>query len=696
MKRLKLATVAAAMVVAGATTGVALVAAAWVIWSGAEEVSAAWRAFERDRAPRARLVSEVRQVLGYGGMIHLYKNYVLRHDPALAVRAEQKIGAAYAAIDRYRRLDLDRAEEAALDDLAAMVRAYGAGLATSVRLAGEGKTAAEIDTWVKVDDGPALRGLEVLDRAIAERATVAADDGGDTAAARTKTQLLGALLASVGYGGLIHQFKNYVLRQDASRADRVRTAHDRVVAVLAAYRDQGVTRDEATALERIETVFGTYLRELATVSRMIGEGEDPEAMDGEVRIDDRPALDAITALELENQAQEAARAREVDRRLDAISSLSFKLLIGAVIWAVVFVGGTLWVFRWLILGPVGRLTDLMTRLAGGDKNVSVDDLVGRTELGRMAEAVAVFKRNAEEVERLEAEQARTKEAAEAERRAVLTQMADGFEEQVRGVVTGVMDSARGVQTTAQSMSSIAEETETESATVAGASEQANANVQTVAAAAEELTASIQEISRQVNKSLQIARAAVAEAERTDQRVRSLTEAAQKIGEVVQLISQIAAQTNLLALNATIEAARAGNAGKGFAVVAGEVKSLANQTARATDDIAAQVTNIQAVTGDTADAIKHIGAVIHEVNEITTAIASAVEQQGSATQEIARNVQEASAGTGNVSSSIVRVSDAAGRSKEIAGRLLAMSNSLMGQSDQLGDNVDRFLSRVRSG
>jgi methyl-accepting chemotaxis protein len=264
-------------------------------------------------------------------------------------------------------------------------------------------------------------------------------------------------------------------------------------------------------------------------------------------------------------------------------------------------------------------------------------------------------------------------------------------EQVSEVVAIVSTSSEELQSTAQSMAATAEETSRQSQSVAAAAEQATSNVQTVAAAAEEMAKSIEEIGRQVTQSATIAGRAVEEAERTNGSVAGLAEAAQKIGEVVELISDIASQTNLLALNATIEAARAGDAGKGFAVVASEVKSLANQTAKATEEIAAQIAGMQDATKGTVTAIKGISSTIGEISEIAAAIASAVEQQSAATQEISRNVQEAATGTQDVSANIASVNQAASETGKSAGDVLTAAQELSRQGDRLREEIDRFLT-----
>jgi methyl-accepting chemotaxis protein len=347
-----------------------------------------------------------------------------------------------------------------------------------------------------------------------------------------------------------------------------------------------------------------------------------------------------------------------------------------------------------IVPPLRAMTDTMTTLAGGNYAVEIPATERKDEVGDMAQSMLVFKENM-----IKAKEAAEREAAEQKAREARAQKMEAltrdFDSEVSNVLKAVASAATELQSTASSMTATAEETSRQSTAVAAAAEEAASNVQTVASASEELSSSISEISRQVSQSAKIASKAVTEAQETDAKVQGLTEAAQKIGEVVQLINDIAAQTNLLALNATIEAARAGEAGKGFAVVAAEVKSLANQTAKATDEIAQQVGAIQGATRDSVDAIKSIGRTIAEINEIATTIASAVEEQGAATQEIARNVQQASAGTSEVTSNITGVSQAASETGSAASQVLGASSELSKQSEQLRQEVERFLAGVKA-
>lgn len=391
-----------------------------------------------------------------------------------------------------------------------------------------------------------------------------------------------------------------------------------------------------------------------------------------------------------------AEVREAEQEQESlVGSLSLISILTVIGTGLVMVIG-LFVVGGSIINPINALTKAMRDLADGNRQTAIPALQQKNEVGEMARAVDVFKQNAIEMDRLRADQERAEREAAQERKRAMNQMAENFNSSVGGILKEVISSSVELEDTAKGMSSTADETLRQSTAVAAASQEASSNVQTVAAAAEELSSSIQEISRQVAQSTRVAQGASEEAAKANAMVRELAEAAGKIGEVVKLISDIASQTNLLALNATIEAARAGDAGKGFAVVANEVKTLANQTAKATDEISQQIGAVQGATQNAVLAIESIGTVIAEVNQISTAIASAVEEQGAATQEIARNVQQASSATAEVSSHIHGVTEGAERTGKSAEHVLDAAGLLNERAEQLQTQVGGFLSSIRAG
>ena len=404
----------------------------------------------------------------------------------------------------------------------------------------------------------------------------------------------------------------------------------------------------------------------------------------------RDLEDAMSTVSDRIEAMAAASAAAGNETAQSARTGMLAAIAAAVLLSI---GSCLFANRSVIL-PVQSMTAAMLRLADGDHAVTVPERERHDELGAMARAVQVFKDNAVERERLQ-QLARAEQAAKERRTAAIEQLIHQFDQSTSKALRMVAAAATELNGTAHSMTVIAQDTDRQSATSATATEQASSNVQIVAAATEELAASTHEIARQVAEATILVDSAMHEAEQTQEHVHDLAQAARRIGDVVELISAVARQTDLLALNATIEAARAGENGRGFAVVASEVKALAGQTAKATEEISAQITTIQAVTGQAVNAINGIGGTIGRVNAVSGIIAAAVTEQHAATTEIARNVQQTAAGCHLAANSIVQVTHAASQAGAAASQVLGAATELSRQAETLRTDVERFLADIRA-
>ena len=635
-----------------------------------------WITDREANAERPRLLRELSDSMGYGQFIHQFKNFVLRHDEERAAAAGFAAVTVLHRLNDYADLDLSSDERLAVDAIRDVIAQYKENLVVAQRSVLLGHSIEQIDGLVAVSDSPAIEGLAQLRNA--ERAMRTNPDE------LTRADALGALSDAIGYGGLIHEFKNLVIRADPNRRARVETAEQRVTDALAQYRSLDLSPAETDALTRIEGVVHSYMGHLDTVARMIDEGRSAGEIDQTVRVDDAPALDALSTLH--TAISDSGRAITATIGADLVHfewTITF-MSAGIAGSSALLIGLVYWVLGRRIVKPLAVLTTAMERLSSGDASGDDTDRCDRLahrrdEIGRMAETLRVFRRHQHEIQRLQQEAADADRRAMAKRLELLTEMANRVETDASAAVDDVKRYTDGMRDDSIAMASSAESVSLNSAAVATAASQAEASAKAVATASEQLSSSISEIAKQVAQSASTTRSAVDIGSKATSRIDSLSKEVQQINDVAVLIQDIASQTNLLALNATIEAARAGEAGKGFAVVAQEVKSLANQTAQFTHKISEKISAVEQATREAVHCVEEMVDGFSELDGISTAIASAMEQQAATTIEISRSVGETFDAAQEVARKINEVSEEAGGVGE-------KSTKMMGAADQVADSI----------
>lgn len=465
--------------------------------------------------------------------------------------------------------------------------------------------------------------------------------------------------------------------------------------VLSRLKELGATADELGMIVQVKTSSDSLIKLEQLAMQAVADGKHDQAR-GYVHGKDYISGKSRIASQIQS-FQDSINARataDIAAARNAASAMMLLVDIMLILAAATFLFILHFVLNRRAIAPVIEMQGVVTRLARGEYGIDVPDCERQDEIGDMARAVLVFKENGIANEQMQAE--RNQAQAERERRQQdVDRLIRQFELVISELVGSLSSSSTELEASANTLTSTAESTSKTSTVAAGASEDVSSSVQSTAAATEEITSSVNEIGRQVQEASRVAQAAVAQARTTDAGIQKLSQAATRIGDVIKLITAVAEQTNLLALNATIEAARAGEAGRGFAVVAAEVKALASQTAKATDEIGVQVVGMQTATQSSVAAVREINATINLMSEISSTIAAAVEEQGAATQEIARNVQQAAQRSSEVALSISDVSRGAGETGAASGQVLSAAQMLASDSNRLKTEVQKFLADVRA-
>ena len=688
MKNISIRSLGITTIIIIAIFGVISVVSSWSTHKQSDESLGIWTWYEDISSPRALALSSIVTNIGYGGVVHQFKDYILRQDRNQIAKIQTQIGGALAAIEQYKAAAISDKELMALDNIHNALLKYLSGLTTARRMIGMEQEIGDIVSRISIDDQPIIQGLETL-RSLASSTSSGAENR------TTKANLIARLRVAMGFDGLIHHYKDYILTHNASLVQRIKESAANVVAVIGDFRTTEISAKEAKALDDIEKVVNKYLASSSEIGTYISDGYSPKKIDTQVAINDGPAFEGISTLVAAAAAEARTSQNLLTANLNWVQKLSFIGLILAVTSIFVIGGLTAYVLIARIVRPLKRMEKNMTDLAGGNVEVEIFGADRKDEIGDMGKAVEIFKQNSTEMQRMEADRVETETKTQEQRRSDMLALANSFEENVGSVVDTITLTVTELEETADTLNQTADIGKGQADTVTSAAAKSSESVTIVASAAQELDASIREIATKANQSRKVSTEALTTSESAKSTMQELVDGASRVNTIVDLINDIADQTNLLALNATIEASRAGDAGKGFAVVASEVKALAQQTAKATEEIATQIGALQSTSSTAVEEIDSVNTIIANIDELTAGIADVIEEQANVTNEISQSILNAAAVTDEVTQGMQAVKGASNDTEEAATQMHSAMQVMRKENEQLNVRIQTFLGNVRA-
>jgi methyl-accepting chemotaxis protein len=670
-------------------TGVIYIASAYMIRNEIQSSRTLWNNYQHISANRALSLSSIIRNMGYGGMIHHFKKFIITGEEEFAQKATLSAGATLAAMEKYQTSPTTKEEREALATIRKTIMKYMKAIPVATEAIMEGETVSGIDKMTKVSDVSANKAIEFLRQSIKNTGGPNTANNGDT-----KTDLYGQMLSALGYNGMIHHYSDYIIRGKKDQIGKIKNSISHYRKTANSYRALGINEQEGQGLTAIDKTVNTYEKNLSVAIDLVASGLLPADISYRLKQNSKTLIQGLKNLDRTIENEIMSSKKELSGNLQKAADFSMAALWIALLSTLALIALNSVIIFNRIVSPIQKIRKTMNSIAGGETDVKIDYTDRQDEIGGMARAIEVFHQNAIEVTRLEHDKLEQEEMAAQKRKETMSELASSFESSVGSVVNATRTAVNSLEKTAETMLENASISVEQADNVNHAAEQSANSVSIVASSSQQLEGSIATINGEVEQSREMAHTALASSQKSKDTMENLVERTKKISSIVDMINAIAGQTNLLALNATIEASRAGDAGRGFAVVASEVKTLAEQTSKATEEIATQINALQKISAEASDNMEEIDGVINQMNDFSNSVAQAITEQNAATSEIALNIEQATTNTNEVTQGISMVKSAADETGETAIQLKTYAKELSEQSMMLDDKVIGFVNTIR--